>query len=55
MTGSVVVSEVDAIIYVVISKDEQHMPYGELVCTTERLTLHMRCCTNRGYYNHVQL
>ena len=35
MTGNVVTSEVDVLMYVVISRAEIHVPYGELVCTTE--------------------
>jgi hypothetical protein len=35
MTGNVVISEVDALRYVVLSKAEKHMPYGELGSTTE--------------------
>jgi hypothetical protein len=29
MSGSVIVSEADALIYVVLSKAEQHVPYGQ--------------------------
>jgi hypothetical protein len=39
MAGSVVISEVDALTYVLLSKAENHMPYGELVGTTECMTL----------------
>jgi hypothetical protein len=35
MTGNVVTSEVDVLMYVVISRAEVHVPYGELVGTTE--------------------
>jgi hypothetical protein len=35
MTGNVVISEVDAVMYVVLSKAEKHVPKGELVGTTE--------------------
>jgi hypothetical protein len=31
MTGNVVMSEVDAFMYVVLSKAEMHVPYGGLV------------------------
>ena len=34
-TGNVVISEVDAVVYVVLSKAEKHVPYGKLVCTKE--------------------
>jgi len=36
MTDNVVISEVDARTYVVLRKAKKHVPYGELVCTTER-------------------
>ena len=39
MTGNVVISEVDALVYVVLSKADKHVPYGELVATTECITL----------------
>jgi len=39
MIGNNVTSEVAALTYVVLSKAEQHIPYGELVGTTECLTL----------------
>jgi len=35
MTGNVVTSEVDVLMYVVISRVEIHVAYGELVGTTE--------------------
>ena len=38
MTGNVVISEVDALMYVVLSKAEKHVPYGELIGTTECTT-----------------
>ena len=34
MTRSVVIAEVRALMYVVLSKAEKHMPYGESVGTT---------------------
>ena len=43
MTGDVVISEVDAHMYVILSKAEEHMSYGELVGTREYITLQMRC------------
>jgi len=39
MTGNVVVSEVDALMYVVLSKAEKHMPCGDSVGTVECMTL----------------
>ena len=39
MTGNVVISDVDALMYVVPSKAEKHVPYGELVGTTECVRL----------------
>ena len=39
MTGNVVVTEVDAFMYVVLNKGETHVLYGKLVGTTECKTL----------------
>jgi len=39
MIGHVVISEVDALMYVVLSKAEKHVPYGELVGITECIML----------------
>jgi hypothetical protein len=39
MTGNVVISEVVALMYVVLSKAEKHVHYGELVGSTECITL----------------
>ena len=39
MTGNVVISEVDAIMYVILSRAEKHVPYVELVGTTEHIML----------------
>jgi len=39
MAGNVVISEVDALPCVVVSRAEKHVPYGELVRNTERITL----------------
>ena len=39
MTGNVVISEVDAVVYVVLSKREKLIPYGELFGKIEFLTL----------------
>jgi len=38
-TANVVISEVDSLMYVALSKAEKHVPYGELVATTERIML----------------
>jgi len=51
--GSVAVSEVDALMYVVQNKAEKNMPYGDLVGTRECTILQMRCRTNRDRYNQV--
>jgi hypothetical protein len=39
MIGNVVISEVDALLYVVLSKAENCVPYGQLVGTTECVML----------------
>jgi hypothetical protein len=39
MICSVVIFEVNALIYVVLSKAEKHVPYGEVVGTTECIVL----------------
>ena len=36
MSGNVVISEIEALTYVVLHKTKKHMPYWELVGTTER-------------------
>jgi hypothetical protein len=43
ITGNVVISEVDALMYVAIRKAEKHAPYAELVGTTECRTLQSSC------------
>jgi hypothetical protein len=35
MTANIVINEVGALIYVVLSKEEKHVPYGETAGTTE--------------------
>jgi hypothetical protein len=35
MIGSVVMSEIDAVMYVILSEVEEHMPYGQVVGTRE--------------------
>jgi len=49
------VTSVVDVMYVVLSEAEKHVPYGELVGTTECMTLYPRCRANRGRYNRVQL
>jgi len=39
MTGNDVTSQVDALMYVILSKAEKHVPYEELVGTIECITL----------------
>jgi len=39
MTGYVVIAEVDALMYVILSKAEKHMPYSELTGTAECITI----------------
>jgi len=39
MTGNVVISEEDALMYIVLSKAEENLPYRELFGTTECMTL----------------
>jgi len=41
--------------YIVVSEAEKHVPYGELVGTTECLTLYPRSRIIRGRYNRVHL
>jgi len=53
IAGSVT-SVVNALIYVVLSEAEKHVPYGESVGTTECMT-YPWCRGNRGRYNRVQL
>jgi hypothetical protein len=37
--SGVVISEVEALMYVVLNRAEKHEPYGDLVGTTECITL----------------
>jgi len=39
MIDNVVISKVDAVTYLILSKAEKHMPYGESVGTTEYIML----------------
>ena len=43
ITGNVIISQVDACMYVVLSMAEKLVPYGELVGVTESVMLQMRC------------
>jgi hypothetical protein len=52
---SVAISEVDAVMYVVLNKAEKNVPYGDLGGTRECLTLQTRCRTNTDRYNPVEL
>jgi len=54
ITGNGVTSEVDALMYVILSKAEKHEPYGKLVGTTECKMLYPQYHTNLGCYNWVQ-
>lgn len=53
--GNVVIFEVDAVMYVALRNAEKHMLYGELVRTTQCITLHTWSRTNRGRYAQFQL
>jgi hypothetical protein len=46
MTANIVITEVGARVYVVLSKEEKHAPYGKTAGTTECIPLYPRCCTN---------
>ena len=39
MANNVVVCEEDVLMYVVLSKVQRYVPYGEIACTTECTTL----------------
>jgi hypothetical protein len=49
-TASVIMSVIDALIYVVLRMAKKHEHYGELVDTTECIMLHPKCCTIQGCY-----
>jgi hypothetical protein len=53
MTGNVIIFEVDALMYVLLSKAEKHTLYAELVHTRESRILQTWCHTNQGHYNQV--
>jgi len=46
ITANIVITKVGALVYVVLSKKEKHVTYGETVGTTECTTLYPRCRTN---------
>jgi hypothetical protein len=41
--GNVIISEVDALMYVILSMVEKQGPYGELVGTRDCSMLYLRC------------
>jgi hypothetical protein len=43
MTGNVIISKVDDLMYVVSNKAEDHLSYSESVGTTECMMLYPRC------------
>jgi hypothetical protein len=51
MTANVIMSVIDVLMYVVLSKVEKHVPYEELVDTTECIKLCPNCRTIQGCYN----
>jgi len=55
LTANVIMSVIDILMYFVLSNAEKCVPYGELVDTTECITLRLKCCTIQGCYNRVQL
>ena len=50
-----VISEADALMYVVLCKAETLLRYVELVGTTECLTLYSKCRKKRGRYKRFRL
>jgi hypothetical protein len=54
MIGNVVISEVDAVMYV-LSKAEKHVPYMQLLGAPKYMTLYMICRTNPRRYKQFQL
>jgi len=55
MSGNVIISEKNALTYVILSKAEEQVPYGELVGIKEGVMLQPQCHTKHGCYNQVQL
>lgn len=55
MNGTVVISAVHAVTYVVLSETEKHVPYEELVGTAGCMTLQPGFHTNRGRYNRIEI
>jgi len=39
MTANAIISEVDVLSYVILGREEKHVPHGELVGTTECMIL----------------
>jgi len=48
MTGNVIISKVDALMYVVSNKAEDHLSNWQSVGTTECMMLYLRCHTHSG-------
>jgi hypothetical protein len=55
LTGNVVITEVEALTYVLLSKVENHVFCEELVGTIKHMTSQTRCRTHQGHFNRVQL
>ena len=55
MSANVLIAVVHAFMYAGLSKAEKCVLYGELIGTTECITLYPRCRTNRGRYNGAKL
>jgi hypothetical protein len=51
LPGNIVISKVDALMYVILSTAEKHVPCGELDGTTECVILQIMRPTNRSHYN----
>jgi hypothetical protein len=54
-TGNIVICEVYALMHVVLSEKEKHVPYGETVNSTECVTLQTICRKILSRYIRVQL
>jgi hypothetical protein len=46
MSGNVIITDLDVLMYVILSKVEKHVPYRESVVTTECMMLQPRCYTD---------
>jgi hypothetical protein len=51
MTANVIIAVKDLFMYAILSNTEKHVQYGELIGTTECITLYPSFRTNRGRYN----